>query len=133
MTKPAGNAAGQLRPLGQTCLVAVYGTLKKGRKNHGYLRRARMLGADRLNTICLLDLGPYPGAVLQRSEGIEVEVYSVSARQLDRLDRLEGYRADQPALGLYDRMLVPTRFGRAWVYLYNKPRPSRKILRRGGW
>ena len=54
-----------------TVLVAVYGTLKKGLGNHGLMAQAQFLGCDKLAQICLYDIGPYPGARLEASGGID--------------------------------------------------------------
>ncbi len=71
--------------------VAVYGTLKRGHRNHHWLNGADMLGQDCLCEITLYDLGPYPGAKLTPSAGVIVEVYAIDAERLARLDELEDY------------------------------------------
>ena len=103
----------------QEQLIAVYGTLKRGEVNAHWLHGARYLGVDHLPQITLYNLGPYPGAQLRASTGVPVEVYALNAQQLRRVDELEDYDALVPARGLYDRQQLPTRFGAAWVYLYN--------------
>ena len=80
-----------------TVLVAVYGTLKKGFGNHGLMAQAQFLGCDKLTQICLYDIGPYPGARLEASAGIEVEVYAISQSHLAELDLLEEYDPAAPA------------------------------------
>ncbi len=62
----------------RTPLVAVYGTLKHGLRNHHWLEGAEFLGSDRLHRITLYDLGPFPGAKLVPSSGVEVEVFRVA-------------------------------------------------------
>lgn len=44
-----------------------------------------------------------------------------------RLDRLEDYPR------LYDRVLIPTPYGRAWVYLYRGPKADRALIGSGDW
>jgi gamma-glutamylcyclotransferase (GGCT)/AIG2-like uncharacterized protein YtfP len=115
-------------------LIAVYGTLKRGQHNYAdYLSAAVYVGQDRLVIIALYDLGEYPGARLEASEGIDVEIYAVSDAQLRRLDELEEVDDNQPSCGLYTRELVDTRFGRSWIYLYNGPIAGLPVIRRGGW
>ncbi len=114
-------------------LVAVYGTLKRGLSNDHYLQAATYLGSDTLHTISLYDLGPYPGAKAEPSSGVKVEVFSVTAQQLQALDVLEEYEPEAPARGLYDRRLFNTRHGAAWVYLYNPPVPGLVPILAGGW
>jgi gamma-glutamylcyclotransferase (GGCT)/AIG2-like uncharacterized protein YtfP len=113
--------------------VAVYGTLKQGLANFSLLNDASFLGTDSLNKISLYDLGPYPGAKAESSAGIEVEVYEVDALQMQQLDELEECIADAPELGLYHRRQFMTRFGLAWVYLYNPSVEGLKVQRCGSW
>lgn len=113
--------------------VAVYGTLKRGRSNHRLLRGACFLGEDCLPGLRLYDLGSYPGAVTGRSVGIAVEVFSIRDTHLPKLDWLEDCRPDLPAAGLYRRLQVETRFGTAWLYLYNGTVKGRRWIRSGRW
>ncbi len=114
-------------------LVAVYGTLKRGLSNHELLQHASFVGEDCLTCITLYDLGPYPGARFEHSEGIDVEVYAVDELQLQQLDALEEYLATAPDQGMYDRRQVLTKFGRAWIYLYNREVDQKRALRSGAW
>lgn len=116
-----------------TPLVAVYGTLKRGLRNHHWLEGADFLGSDRLTLATLYDLGPFPGAKPEPSHGVEVEVFRVNARLLADLDRLEDYRVRTPKAGLYDRAVYTTTFGPAWLYLYNPEVKDCPTIRRGGW
>ncbi|MDG5499915.1 gamma-glutamylcyclotransferase family protein [Marinobacter sp. BGYM27] len=114
-------------------LVAVYGSLKRGYSNHRFLRGARFVGHDRLDCLTLYDLGSYPGAKLEPSRGVVVELYRVNQAGFRRLDLLEGYRQSEPERGLYDRQQLNTRFGPAWVYVYNRPVKGRRRIARGNW
>lgn len=117
----------------RTPLVAVYGTLKRGLRNHHWLEDADFLGEDRLTSATLYDLGPYPAAKPEPSLGIEVEVFQVDARLLAGLDRLEDYRVRTPREGDYDRLIHATRFGPAWLYLYNRRVAGFPVIREGAW
>ncbi|MBB3191018.1 gamma-glutamylcyclotransferase family protein [Halomonas cerina] len=117
----------------RTPLVAVYGTLKRGLRNHHWLKSAEFLGEDRLTTATLYDLGPYPAAKPEPSRGVEVEVFRVTAPLLAGLDRLEDYRLRTPWAGDYHRAIHPTAFGPAWLYLYNHPVTGCPVIREGGW
>lgn len=119
--------------IGSENRVAVYGTLKKHQPNHRLLADQRYLGRCKLREITLYDLGPYPGARLKKSGGVVVEVYEVSDAVFDRLDELEGFCADSPAAGLYDRTRLDTPYGWAWVYLYNHTVCGCREIRFGGW
>lgn len=114
-------------------LVAVYGTLKRGLSNDHYLQAATYLGNDMLDAITLYDLGPYPGAKAEPSAGIEVEIFAVTPGQLQALDELEEYLPETPSRGLYDRKMFDTRFGAAWVYLYNPSVSGLVAISAGSW
>ncbi|WP_069384078.1 gamma-glutamylcyclotransferase family protein [Halomonas caseinilytica] len=117
----------------RTPLVAVYGTLKRGLRNHHWLEGATFVGRDRLTSATLYDLGHCPGAKAEPSRGVEVEVYRVDARTFAGLDRLEDYRVRAPASGMYDRAIHATSFGPAWLYLYNHDVDGCPAIREGGW
>lgn len=119
--------------IADTPLVAVYGTLKQGFNNAHWLNGARRLGSETTRALTLYDIGPYPGAKWQPSKGVTIEVYEVSVGQLAQLDRLEDYRINAPAQGEYDRQQIATRFGRAWVYLYNPEVADKRAICEGGW
>lgn len=114
-------------------LVAVYGTLKRGLGNFHLLAQADFVGTDVLHEITLYDTGPYPGARLESSDGIEVEIFAVDPVQMAALDVLEDYNAEAPDLGLYDRQRLQTRYGPAWIYLYNFPVADFPAIRCGSW
>jgi gamma-glutamylcyclotransferase (GGCT)/AIG2-like uncharacterized protein YtfP len=99
-------------------LVFVYGTLKRGEKNHDWLEGASWQGEAELSGVLLHDLGPFPMAVIGEGTAIG-EVYAVEEHGLARLDELEGYPR------LYDRQMLSLNDGRrAWVYL-GRPRQVR--------
>lgn len=123
----------QMTPESNRLLVAVYGTLKRGLVNHHLLSRAHFLGEDCLCAITLYDLGPYPGAKAEQSQGIDVEVYAITPAELEQLDALEDFRADAPEQGEYTRVLLDTAFGAAWLYLYNPAVHNKPVQRRGSW
>lgn len=101
--------------------VAVYGTLKHGESNHTLLSRSQFLGSDRISGLALYHLGAYPGAVWEAGAQTEVEVYQVCGKTLQTLDKLEDFDPTRPRQSLYLRKAVETRFGRTWLYLYNRP------------
>jgi gamma-glutamylcyclotransferase (GGCT)/AIG2-like uncharacterized protein YtfP len=109
-------------------LVFVYGTLKRGEKNHHWLEGASWQGEAELSGVLLHDLGPFPMAVIGDGTAIG-EVYAVEERGLARLDELEGYPR------LYDRQMLSLNDGRqAWVYL-GRPRQVRDapLVVGGSW
>lgn len=72
-------------------VLFVYGTLKRGQRNHGLMREARFLGeAFTAPHYTLLDLGPFPGMIPGGSTAVHGELYAVGPKLLARLDRHEG-------------------------------------------
>ena len=113
--------------------VGVYGTLKKNHSNHRVLKNAQFVGRCQLDQITLYDVGPFPGAKLRPSDGIEVEIYDVTNRVFAQLDELEGYNRKAPKAGEYDRRKLETPFGPAWIYLYNRGVFGLRKIRSGSW
>ncbi len=113
--------------------VAVYGTLKQGQCNHFVLEGQSFIGHSELSTITLYDLGPYPAAKPELSDGVVVEVYEVDDRTLSRLDQLEGFNAKSPGTGLYNRLQLDTPLGKAWVYIYNHDVNGCVAIHSGNW
>ena len=104
--------------------VFVYGTLKRGYRNHHLLAHSVLIGrAYTASPYCMLD-GEYPvlrdlGEDLSPVAG---EIYEVDPQTLSALDELEGV-----AEGLYDRVEIDVvqiaegrqgeRKGRAFIYV----------------
>jgi gamma-glutamylcyclotransferase (GGCT)/AIG2-like uncharacterized protein YtfP len=84
-------------------LLFVYGTLKRGCRNHRHIAGQDFVGAARTATGChLVDLGGYPGIVANGDSGeVEGEVWRVDADALRRLDAFEGVHE-----GLYRRARI---------------------------
>lgn len=101
-------------------LLFVYGTLKKGCKNHRHLAGQRFDGeAATAAGYRLHDLGEYPGMVFDPGTPGHVrgELWSVDDDALARLDAFEGVGE-----GLYRRapvgLAAPHDGTTAWTYLY---------------
>jgi gamma-glutamylaminecyclotransferase len=108
--------------------IFVYGTLLRGEINHHLLADAEYLGPHRTAPcFALYLLGAYPGAVRGGMTAIVGEVYAVDRAGLQRLDRLEDYPQ------LYDRKLLPSPYGRTWIYLYRGTLRDRPLIPGGDW
>jgi len=99
-------------------LLFVYGTLKRGCKNHHLLAGQTYVGDARTAPGCrLYDLGDFPGMVADITDtvGVTGEVWSVSAPALARLDAFEGVPE-----GLYrrERVTLLAPFADAEVHTY---------------
>ena len=85
-------------------LVFVYGTLKRGGSNHGWIEKQQFVAEARTAPLFrLYDLGGYPGMV-RAEDGISIqgEVWSVDEAGLIKLDVLEDTDG-----GEYERVVVP--------------------------
>lgn len=70
-------------------LLAVYGTLRKGDANHGYLHGHRPLVTERVEGFEMFNLsGAYP-YVARGADDITVEVYDISPEVLAPIERME--------------------------------------------
>lgn len=98
-------------------LVFVYGTLRKNESNHQLLSKAECLFEHCWTYGKLYDTGlSYPTMIaLQVWQGLDDEevkpritgeLYRVTAKELEKLDELEGY-SGQSATNLYDRIRQP--------------------------
>jgi gamma-glutamylaminecyclotransferase len=84
-------------------LVFVYGTLKRGGENHGWIAQQEFVSEAQTAPLYRMhDLDGYPGMVLS-AEGISIqgEIWSVDEAGLARLDVLEDTEG-----GEYERVLV---------------------------
>lgn len=124
-------------------LVAVYGTLRRGGRNHHLLARggARAAGLAHLGGTLVVVQGDrytYPG-YLPGDDGrrVEVELYRVApAVVTGPLDTLEGYDPLDEAGSHYLRRLLPVLgpgTARAWTYVYNRPTEGLPVVPDGVW
>lgn len=95
--------------------IFVYGTLKRGFRNHYILDGSKFIGeATTMDEYTMLDLGHFPGCVEEDFCRIHGEVYEVDGTTLDRLDMLE----DCP--NLFYKSVVNTTLGECLMYFFNK-------------
>ena len=108
--------------------VFVYGTLLTGEVNHHLLAGTELRGTHRTEPcFTMFALGAYPGVARGGCAAVCGEIYRIGTKALERLDRLEDYPR------LYDRALIPSRFGRAWIYLYRGRINGQRVIRSGDW
>ena len=99
----------------ENSLVAVYGSLRKGKGNHRILDndRTEYLGTTRVSGFDMYNMGSFP-FITDGGGEITVEVYRVTdSTTAYRLDALEGYPS------FYNRKQVQTEYGLAWIYFIN--------------
>ncbi|MFZ5466509.1 MAG: gamma-glutamylcyclotransferase family protein [Pseudomonadota bacterium] len=109
-------------------LLFVYGTLMRGQPAHRLMREARLLSrATTPPGFALHDLGPYPAAIRAGRGRIHGELYAIRPSMLRRLDAYENCPRE------YERDIIQTARGPAWIYLYpGSPRRGHR-LRHGDW
>jgi len=110
--------------------LVVYGTLRRGEPRSHFLEDAQFLGPVELQSLDLLDLGPFPGAV-PGTGPLRAELYELhDPRYLDLLDLMEGVHEDPP---LYRRVPVEVGGAPAWIYLFARDAPDARRIPGGDW
>ena len=77
----------------QDTIVGVYGTLRKGLGNSGYLKNAKFISKAYTQNPYPLEISglPYLHDVVGAGKKVVLEVYAVNKNTLENLDRLEGH------------------------------------------
>ena len=113
--------------------VFVYGSLKRGNNVRGmhFFQDAVRVGQAQTTAgiYSMLDLGSFPGVILDGQHDINGEVYVIDELILSQLDAIEGYP------DFYDRTEVDTTEGKAMMYFlpnelaedYDKNEESNRI------
>ncbi|KLN98089.1 gamma-glutamylcyclotransferase family protein [Moellerella wisconsensis] len=106
--------------------IIVYGSLRQDQGNHHWMTYAQLLGKHRLQGYDIYDLGYYP-AVVCGEGSVECEVYRITPSILTELDELKKNSQD------YERELIQTPYGSAWIYLYKLPVDGLQRIESGDW
>ena len=107
----------------------VYGSLLSGLHNHSLIANGELLGEHETDPeFTMFSLRAFPGVVHRGSTKIKGEVYEVNKQTFKALDSLEGYPS------FYNRELINTPYGEAWIYLINDSYEfNREVVDDGDW
>jgi gamma-glutamylcyclotransferase (GGCT)/AIG2-like uncharacterized protein YtfP len=120
----------------------VYGTLRRGEERHPVLARHHASdGGAATTTGVLLDLGSYPGLIVEGDRGaVAGEVYQAADPEalFAELDAIETFRGFGVPGSLYRRAIVRVRRPGvasllAWTYVYAGPRDTYNVIGSGDW
>src|SRR6056297_2090653 len=89
-------------------IVFVYGSLKRGFPLHGWLSRSKYLGTVTLHGFTLHSAGAFPYMVPCELGGVQGELYEVTKKTLNDLDRIEqeGTLYKREVIGTFERQDV---------------------------
>ena len=110
-------------------LVFVYGSLKKGFRNHSYfLEENKLLGSHiTAPKFTMVSLGGFPGVLKGGETPISGEIYEINEGDLQRLDRLEGHPT------FYCREQISTPYGDSWIYFLQGRHGDTNKVESGIW
>lgn len=118
--------------------IFVYGSLKEGFGNHRILGNAvKRCNGITLEKFTMLDLGSFPGVILEPTSLISGEVYDVTEDIFNRVERLEGYPSFYNRKEVGIRLNPSTSFESTELidmyYLENSYHDSNQIIQDGIW
>jgi gamma-glutamylcyclotransferase (GGCT)/AIG2-like uncharacterized protein YtfP len=95
--------------------VFMYGSLKRGFFNHGRMGPQKFVGPATAKGFTLVSLGPYPGAVRARGRRVFGEVYDLTSRQYEDIERMERGAG-------YEPVRIRTRHGLVTIFVFTRER-----------
>ncbi len=113
--------------MSDTVVIFVYGTLKRGQRNHHYLAKQNFLGeAQTIAQYRIYDLGPHPIIVHDPEKGLAVhgELWEVDETCLQKLDEFE----EVPEIFYRQDIIVANYYGEPpQAYFRHEPPPANTL------
>lgn len=102
---------------------AVYGSLRKGLMNHCLIEDEEFIGeayTQPIFNLFPLASGSYPGVTYGGDTSIKIEIYEINDEITEnRVDQLEGYISKNNSNNFYNKDIITTPYGLAYIYIYN--------------
>ena len=119
-------------------LYAVYGTLKKGHGNYKWHlenEETEYLGNTETEAkFSLYSLGGFPGLKNDGTTKVNIDVFKINSEEVEEgVDRLEGFREFNHPNNFYNKEVIDTKFGKAYVYIYNGNIREESLIENGNW
>ncbi|RPF52243.1 gamma-glutamylcyclotransferase [Aquisalibacillus elongatus] len=109
----------------------VYGTLRKGERNHDFLKQATLISEQSWTEGFLIDTGyDYPAMVIDSDNLVYGEVYEIDSETLAKVDALEGYKDDSEHNHyMRSKRMIYSDVGsmEAYVYYYHHSSQHEKV------
>lgn len=115
--------------------VAVYGSLREGLHNYRVVSRSKKLGMfESLPQYSMYSVaGNFPALIDKGSTSIVMEVYEIDEKTLNSLDNLEGYISPGHTSNHYNRDIIDTPYGKAYIYFYSGKTAHMAKVINGDW
>ena len=116
-------------------LYAVYGSLRKGLGNHRVLGNSKFVGEHTTDpNYTMYSLSAFPGVVKGGSTPIKLEIYEAPDDATEaRLDMLEGYHGPDNPRNFYNKEVIETPYGEAFIYYINTDMGGGQVVESGDW
>tara|TARA_B110000438_G_scaffold124518_1_gene121346 strand:+ start:101 stop:955 length:855 start_codon:yes stop_codon:yes gene_type:complete len=114
-------------------IVFVYGTLKKGQCREQSMNEISLGSKDEKVTAKMYNIGEFPAITLEKGVVLG-EIHRVKKEQesIESLDQIEGF-VGYGKSSLYNRILINSRQGICWTYVWNRDIDAYPVIKSGNW
>lgn len=116
-------------------LLAVYGDLREGCSSHNEIlkHQTRIGDFDSEPIYSMYSFTTFPALVKNGNTSIKMEVYEITDRILNRLNRLQTYEKGKEVDNFYNIETIDTPYGEAKVYIFNQKVTGKALISTGDW